>query len=108
LYAITLFICKIVKTPESNTMKALFAIFLCIDIIILLILGFEAFVTSSNKNGLYRRRFTALLGLVVAALILSFYRFNLALWLLGVPAVGVLLFVLMVFISMLMHKGPWN
>lgn len=89
-------------------MKALFAVFLCIDTIILLILGYEAFATSSNKNGLYRRRFVALFGVVAVALILSFYRFKLALWLLGVPAVGVLLFVLMVFISMLMHKGPWH
>lgn len=89
-------------------MKVLFAIFLCIDTIILLILGYEAFITSSNKNSLYRRRFAGLLGLVGSALILSFYRFNLALWLLGVPAIGVLLFVLMVFIAMLMHKGPWH
>lgn len=89
-------------------MKVLFAIFLCIDALILLLLGYEAFVTSSNKNGLYRRRFVALLGIVAVALILSFYRFKLALWLLGVPAVGVLLFVLMLVISMLMHKGPWH
>lgn len=89
-------------------MKVLFAIFLCIDVIILLLLGYEAFVTKSNKDWLYRRRFIALFGVVGAALILSFYRFNLALWLLGLPAIGVLLFVLMVFISMLMHKGPWH
>lgn len=89
-------------------MKILFAIFLCIDAIILLILGYEAFITSSNKNSLYRRRFAGLLGLVGTALILSFYRFNLALWLLGMPVVVVLFFMFMLFISVLMHKGPWH
>ncbi|WP_373552449.1 hypothetical protein [Haliscomenobacter sp.] len=89
-------------------MKILFALFLCIDVIILLILGYEAFMVSSNKKHIYRRRFTGLLGLMAAALVLSFYRFNLALWLVGVPAVGVLLFTSILLISMLTHKGPWH
>jgi hypothetical protein len=89
-------------------MKILFALFLCIDAIILLMLGYEAFVVKSNKKRMYRRRFTALLGLVVAALVLSFYRFNLALLLAGAPAVGVSLFALLFFIAMITHKGPWH
>ncbi len=89
-------------------MKILFGLFLCIDAIILLILGHEAFVVKSNKKRMYRRRFSALLGLTVAAVILSFYRFNLALWLAGAPAVGVSLFALLFFIAMITHKGPWH
>lgn len=89
-------------------MKVLFVIFLCIDAMISLVLGYEAFVTKSNKNRLYRRRFAGLLGVVGAALILSFYHFKLALWLLGLPAVAVTLFVSMLFIGMLTHKGPWH
>lgn len=89
-------------------MKILFGLFLCIDAIILLILGYEAFVVNSNKKRMYRRRFTGLLGLTVAALVLSFYRFNLALWLAGAPAVGVSLFALLFFIAMITHKGPWH
>lgn len=89
-------------------MKILFALFLCIDAIILLMLGYEAFVVKSNKKRMYRRRFMGLLGLTVAAVVLSFYRFNLALWLAGAPAVGVLLFALLFFIAMITHKGPWH
>ncbi len=89
-------------------MKILFALFLCIDAIILLMLGYEAFVVSSNKEHIYRRRFAGLLGLTVAAFVLSFYRFNLALWLAGAPAVGVSLFALLFFIAMITHKGPWH
>lgn len=89
-------------------MKILFALFLCIDAIILLVLGYEAFVVRSNKRRMYQRRFAGLLALMVAALMVSFYRFNLALWLVGAPAVGVSLFVLLFFIAMMTHKGPWN
>ena len=89
-------------------MKILFALFLGIDVIVLLILGYEAFVVKSNKKRMYRRRFSGLLGLMVAALVLSFYHFNLALWLAGAPAVGVSLFALLFFIAMITHKGPWH
>lgn len=89
-------------------MKILLALFLCIDAIILLVLGYEAFVVKSNKRRMYQRRFTGLLVFIMAALLLSFYRFNLALWLAGAPAVGISLFVLLFFLAMITHKGPWN
>lgn len=89
-------------------MKILFALFLCIDAIILLVLGYEGFVVKSNKRRMYQRRFTGLFTLIVAALLMSFYRFNLALWLAGTPAVGVSLFVFLFFLAMVTHKGPWN
>lgn len=89
-------------------MKILFALFLCIDAIILLMLGHEAFVVKSNKRSMYRRRFIGLLGLTLTAVVLSFYQFNLALWLAGAPAVGVSLFALLFFIAMISHKGPWH
>ena len=89
-------------------MKILFALFLCIDVIVLLILGYEAFMVSSNKNHVYLRWFILLLGLIAAALLLRSSRFNLAFWLAGAPAIGILLFVSIMLISMLTHKGPWN
>lgn len=100
--------CNTAKHLNTYTMKILFALFLCIDVIVLLMLGYEAFMVRSNKEYLYRQRFSGLLGLTLGAIILSFYHFKLALWLAGVPAVGVSLFALLFFIAVITHKGPWH
>jgi NADH:ubiquinone oxidoreductase subunit 6 (subunit J) len=86
----------------------MFIVFVIIDALFALGMGYEAFFTSSNKNGVYQMRFFIILALLVAGLILRKSKPTLALYLVGAPTVLLILIILLFFLSMMLNKGRWN
>jgi NADH:ubiquinone oxidoreductase subunit 6 (subunit J) len=86
----------------------MFIAFVIIDALLALGMGYEAFFVSSNKNGVYQQRFFVILALLIAGLIFRKSKPTLAMYLVGAPAVLLLLFIVIFFLSMMLNKGRWN
>jgi hypothetical protein len=89
-------------------MSVLFIIFLIIDILAAIFLFRLAFIQRSNMNWKYKRRFTFLVTIIVAALSLRFIHLTAACIIAGVPATLMSLFVIGLAIAMFSHKGNWR
>ena len=89
-------------------MHTLFYFFLFIDLLAAVYLFREGFVVRSNMSKKYKRRFVLLLGVVVAAFSMAGRHIGLACRLAGLPAGIALVFGILIWLAIFLHKGPWR
>lgn len=89
-------------------MNLLLILFLLVDILAALFLFRQAFVERSNMNRKYRRRFVAMVVVIIGALVAWPFNLLVGCILAGLPAVALLLFGIGMAVALATHRGPWN
>jgi len=90
-------------------MATLLILFLLIDLLASFYLYKEAFVVRSNMRKKNKKRFVAMVAVIVGSLIaLVWKNIQVACLIAGIPAGLISLFIVALAIAMFSHKGPWN